>query len=149
MRGSSELHGWGDSNLYLRRKGHLLTISTEHRAAPSQDHIPLELNTCGDALSLSVLDPPSTQPPAQLTPLQKVRQILSQLQQPAPIHYVRKLCGIRMAAVSSALAQLADAGEVTRSSAGYQLNFPLPLSPSIDPQGNGNGKHHSLYSSAG
>src|SRR5439155_10760678 len=31
LRGSSELHGWGDSNLYMRRRGDALTLSTEHR----------------------------------------------------------------------------------------------------------------------
>ncbi len=54
LRGSSELHGWGDSNLYMRRRGAQLTLSTEHRAAPSQDHIPLELTQAGSALALSV-----------------------------------------------------------------------------------------------
>jgi RecA-family ATPase len=29
LRGSSELHGWGDSNLYMRRRGAQLTLSTE------------------------------------------------------------------------------------------------------------------------
>ena len=37
LRGSSELHGWGDSNLYLRRKGDALRLTIEHRAAPSAD----------------------------------------------------------------------------------------------------------------
>ena len=54
LRGSSELHGWGDSNLYMRRRGAQLTLSTEHRAAASQDHIPLELTQAGSALALSV-----------------------------------------------------------------------------------------------
>lgn len=46
LRGSSELHGWGDSNLYVRRKGSQLTLSTEHRAAPSQDHISQRRKMC-------------------------------------------------------------------------------------------------------
>src|SRR5438552_15447119 len=50
----SELHGWGDSNLYMRRRGARLTLSTEHRAAPSQDHIPIQLTQAGSALALSV-----------------------------------------------------------------------------------------------
>jgi hypothetical protein len=37
LRGSSELHAWGDSNLYLRRRGDTLCLATEHRAAPSRD----------------------------------------------------------------------------------------------------------------
>src|SRR6266496_2783819 len=53
LRGSSELHGWGDSNLYMRRKGSQLTLSTEHRAAASQDHIPLHLAQPGPALALA------------------------------------------------------------------------------------------------
>lgn len=36
LRGSSEFHAWGDSNLYLRRQGDDLTLTIEHRAAPSQ-----------------------------------------------------------------------------------------------------------------
>src|SRR5271170_8279323 len=54
LRGSSELHGWGDSNLYIRRRGAQLTLSTEHRAAASQDHIPIQLTQVGSALALSV-----------------------------------------------------------------------------------------------
>ncbi len=47
LRGSSELHGWGDSNLYLRRKGSQLTLSTEHRAAPSQGPYPAPTHSIG------------------------------------------------------------------------------------------------------
>jgi RecA-family ATPase len=38
LRGSSEFHAWGDSNLYLRRLGNELTLYVEHRAAPSPPH---------------------------------------------------------------------------------------------------------------
>jgi len=34
LRGSSDLHAFGDSNLYLRRTSHRLLLSSEHRAAP-------------------------------------------------------------------------------------------------------------------
>jgi hypothetical protein len=141
LRGSSELHGWGDSNLYLRRRGQQLTLSTEHRAAPSQDHIPLQLIQSGDALALSVLDRPAAEPEPEPATIQRVRQALAKLDQPAPLRVLRKLCGIRTAAVSSALGELSARGEVTRQASGYQLKLPLPVSPSIDPQGNGNGKH--------
>jgi RecA-family ATPase len=43
LRGSSEFHAWGDSNLYLRRSGGELTLTVEHRAAPSPPTIVLEL----------------------------------------------------------------------------------------------------------
>jgi len=148
LRGSSELHGWGDSNLYLRRKGSQLTLSTEHRAAPSQDHIPLQLTQSGSALSLSLLDQPEAQLPADPTPVDRVRQTLAALQNPVPVQQLRKLCGIRTAAVCSALEELSQLGEVTRLARGYQLKPPFPVSRPIDPQGNGNGKL-SLCSSGG
>jgi hypothetical protein len=141
LRGSSELHGWGDSNLYMRRKGSQLTLSTEHRAAPSQDHIPLQLTEAGPALALSVLDRSHPEPIAAPTPVDRVRQTLARLDQPVPVQQLRKLCGIRMATVCSALEELSQSGEVSRHSKGYQLNLPFPLTRPIPPPGNGNGKH--------
>jgi hypothetical protein len=149
LRGSSELHGWGDSNLYIRRKGSQLTLSTEHRAAPSQDHIPLQLTQTGSALALRIAQPaalPLETPPA---PIERVRQILTQLHEPAPVHRLQKLCGIRTTKVCSALAELSTLGEVVRDARGYQLKLPLPISHPIDPHGNGNGKrsHAPILSS--
>jgi hypothetical protein len=141
LRGSSELHGWGDSNLYMRRKGSQLTLTTEHRAAPSQDHIPLQLTQSGSALALSVLERPLAEPGTEPTPVDRVRQSLSQVQEPVPIRQLRKLCGMSTAAVCAALGLLAQRGEVSRDSKGYQLILPFPVSRPIDPQGNGNGKH--------
>jgi hypothetical protein len=56
LRGSSELHGWGDSNLYMRCKGSQLTLSTEHRTAPGRGHLPLQLTRSASALALTVLE---------------------------------------------------------------------------------------------
>ncbi len=56
LRGSSEFHAWGDSNLYLRRHGDDLTLTVEHRAAPSVPEIALELAQRGDALALHVVE---------------------------------------------------------------------------------------------
>jgi hypothetical protein len=76
LRGSSELHGWGDSNLYMRRRGAQLTLSTEHRAAASQDHIPLELTQAGSALALSVVSDSATfaDSGSEPTALQRIQQ---------------------------------------------------------------------------
>jgi biotin operon repressor len=147
LRGSSELHGWGDSNLYLRRKGSQLTLSTEHRAAPSQDHIPLQLTACGSALALSVLEHTVSEPSSELTSVQRVRQSLAPLQEPVSVQQLRKLCGMRMAAVCTALQQLSELGEVSRNQRGYQLNHPFPVSRPLHPKGNGNGKRSLLLSS--
>jgi hypothetical protein len=140
LRGSSELHGWGDSNLYMRRKGSQLTLSTEHRAAAGRDHIPLELAESGSAVALSVMEGATAQPDHPPTPIERVRQTLAQLQEPIPVQRLQKLCGIRTATLCSALTQLATNGEVTRDPKGYQIKLPFPVSHLMDPKGNGNGK---------
>ena len=141
LRGSSELHGWGDSNLYMHRKGSQLTLSTEHRAAPSLDHIPVQLTQSGPALALSVLEYSDTESGPESTPVDRVRHMMQQLDGPVPIQRLRKLCGMRTSAVCSALSELLAKGVVVRNPSGYQLNLPFPVSHPIAPQGNGNGKH--------
>jgi hypothetical protein len=39
LRGSSDFHAWGDSNLYLRRSRDQLTLTLEHRAAPAPEPV--------------------------------------------------------------------------------------------------------------
>jgi len=126
-----------------------LTLSTEHRAAASQDHIPLQLTQAGSALALSVAAEDSSAPePGGNEPsaLQRVQQILGGLEQPVTVQQLRKLCSLRTTTVCSCLAQLAQGRVVTHDSRGYQLNRSsrapaVSLSLPIDPQGNGNGKH--------
>jgi hypothetical protein len=142
LRGSSELHGWGDSNLYVRGKGLQLTLSTEHRAAPSRDHIPIQLIESGSALALKVLERLLPELGAQASPADRVRHALAQFHQPAPILALRKLCRMRTAAVTAILAELSAAGEVVRSDGGYQLKPPLPITLVLPASGNGNGNNH-------
>ena len=73
--------------------------------------------------------------------MERVRQVLAQLQEPIPVQQLQKLCGIRTAAVCSALTELSHQGEVVRDARGYQLKkLSFPVSRPIDPQGNGNGQ---------
>ena len=137
LRGSSELHGWGDSNLYMRRKGSQLTLSTEHRAAPSQEHIRLELTQTGSALALAVLPEQSASaPPTEPTPVERVRAALAQLQEPVfSVQQLRKLCAIRTETLCAALEELTQQGELSRNAKGYQLNLTFPVSHPIPPPG--------------
>jgi hypothetical protein len=151
LRGSSELHGWGDSNLYLRRHQHALTLTTEHRAAPSADPFALQLIHNGPALALAVrgaVPAPAVAPAT--APVERVRQALAGAEAPLPVQQLRKLCSMRTATLCESLAQLTRQGLVVREAGGYQLRLPLdpgpraaplPVSPPRDPQGNGNGKY--------
>jgi hypothetical protein len=61
LRGSSDLHAFGDSNLYLRRVRERLMLLSEHRAAPAAPAVTLELVTTDAATThLEVVaSPPS------------------------------------------------------------------------------------------
>jgi hypothetical protein len=149
LRGSSELHGWGDSNLYMRRQRDRLTLSTEHRAAVSQDHIPLQLNQEPPVLALSVVESPTPPADSPVSAVQRVRQILTQIKEPISVQRLRQLCGLRTATVCAALAELSEHGLLSRDGRGYQLRLPfedplVSLSQPIVPQGNGNGKRPSI-----
>jgi RecA-family ATPase len=54
LRGSSDLHAFGDSNLYLRRTRDRLVLSSEHRAAPASPPVYLELVADAETTHLEV-----------------------------------------------------------------------------------------------
>src|SRR5262245_50452527 len=59
LRGSSDIHAFGDSTLYLRRTQDHLVLSSEHRAAPASPPVSLELVTTDAATThLEVVGPP-------------------------------------------------------------------------------------------
>jgi len=131
LRGSSELHAWGDCNLYLRRLGTALRLTIEHRAAPGRDGLVLELRATGEALALHLVDapdagepgPPRLAPPAP-SPPQHIEQVLATLAAPIPRHELRRACRMRASSLNDALAHLVTTGRVVKSSAGYQLAPP-------------------------
>ncbi len=146
LRGSSDLHGWGDSNLYLRRDSRHLHLAVEHRAAAPPDDIALQLvdGTRGPALALMPSKPQPEPPPA--TPSDRILQVMTNLGRPASAQQLRKLSRVRTATVCETLADLCRRGCVRHDARGYSLITPahdktvsLPDIP-IDAPGNGNGK---------
>jgi AAA domain len=121
LRGSSELHAWGDSNLYLRRVDERLFLSIEHRAAPSRSGLPLALRGGGDALALAIVDatPVLHAPPP--SPRDKLEDVLAHTDHPLTVAELRQACRIRTAHVCQALAALTAQGRVHKTAAGYQL----------------------------
>jgi AAA domain-containing protein len=121
LRGSSELHAWGDSNLYLRRNADdVLALTIEHRAAPSAEGIDLSLQADGDALALRVRDRAEAQTPAPPTAVERVEQILSEATAPLTQRQIRDLAKVRAATVGDALATLVTDGRVTKIGTRYQ-----------------------------
>jgi RecA-family ATPase len=129
LRGSSEFHAWGDSNLYLRRHGEQLTLSVEHRAAASITALSLQLAVNGDAVALATLDRHVAEPaasaaiatPAAPTVAQKIEAELAAAASPLTAAAIRKLCRLRNATLTTALTDLVAAGRVRKDSTGYTI----------------------------
>lgn len=56
LRGSSDLHAFGDSNLYLSRTSHDITLTIEHRAAASLQPLSLRLDDSSNKPHLVIND---------------------------------------------------------------------------------------------
>jgi hypothetical protein len=126
LRGSSEFHAWGDSNLYVRRHGVQLALTVEHRAAASISAVSLHLAIAGDAVALAAIDRAAeteTATPVAAAPTlgQKIEAQLAAAASPLTAAALRKLCRSRHATVTGALADLVAAGRVHKTPAGYAV----------------------------
>jgi AAA domain len=122
LRGSSEFHAWGDSNLYLRREGDTLTLTVEHRAAPSQKPMRIELVEAAEALALQVADrsEPATPAPSSLD--ERIASALADAASPLPFGELRSKCRVRTATLYERLAALTATGRIVKASdGGYRL----------------------------
>jgi hypothetical protein len=121
LRGSSEFHAWGDSNLYLRRDGDDLTLTVEHRAAPSLAPIAIALAQRGPALALEVVEPPDSAAPAPTTLDERIAAALADIDGAMPFAELRTSCRVRAATLYERLAALTAAGRVAKTDQGYRL----------------------------
>jgi AAA domain len=127
LRGSSEFHAWGDSNLYLRRDGDRrdggeLTLTVEHRAAASIPTLTLQLAQRSTALALEVIERgiPQTPPPSSVD--ERIASVLAEADRPLPFSELRARCHIRTATLYERLAALAADGRLAKSDRGYRLS---------------------------
>ncbi len=121
LRGSSELHAWGDSNLYLRRDRSQLWLSIEHRAAPSTPALAMELHVERDAIALRILERQPIPETAQCLPTERVLQTLASVSQPMTRRALRDACRMRAASVGDALAALLEQGRVIEDAGGFRI----------------------------
>ena len=124
LRGSSEFHAWGDSNLYLRRDGEALTLTAEHRAAPSSRPLVVELVQNGPALALEAVE--RARPVAVDTPSldERVMAALAEAEEPLPFADLRARCRVRAATLHERVGLLAAAGRIVKTADGYRLATP-------------------------
>ncbi len=120
LRGSSELHAWGDSNLYLRRDRHQIKLSVEQRAAAPLDDLSLELVDAsgGPALRISEANDSLATPPKD-EPTRRILEALAQASHPLSREELRARCHLRNQTLGHALATLLERGRIGRSGRRY------------------------------
>lgn len=143
LRGSSELHAWGDSNLYLRRRADTLRLAIEHRAAAGLDDLFLRFPAPGRPLALEIVNEPAAEATADpaptasptTTPDQRVWAALQAASAPLALADLRNACRIRTSTLCAILNALTAEGTVRKSPAGYTVvrrsPSPFPVSRSL------------------
>ena len=118
LRGSSDLHAFGDSNLYLRRVRERLVLLSEHRAAPAAPAVTLELVTTDAATThLEVVATPPGDRPGNLQ-----EQVLARLGEGETWTRakLRHVLSVQNQRLGEALETLERAGTIRRAPGGWQ-----------------------------
>jgi hypothetical protein len=118
LRGSSDIHAFGDSNLYLRRTREHLVLSSEHRAAPASVPVYLEL-VVTDAKTTH-LEAIAEQQDGKRRSLEE--QVLDLLTEGVVFTRakLRDSLGVKNERLGGALESLERAGRLCRTPAGWQ-----------------------------
>ena len=118
LRGSSDLHAFGDSNLYLRRVQDRLLLSNEHRAAPAAPPVYLQLvATNPETTHLEVVTISEGPQPRELQ--EQVLELLLSGQTLTRTR-LREALGVKNERLGAVLDALEHAGRIRRTPAGWQ-----------------------------
>jgi RecA-family ATPase len=122
LRGTSEFHAWGDSNLYLRREADTLTLSVEHRAAAALKPMKIALVEAGEALALQIVERNDNPAPAATSLDERITAALAAAASPMAFAKLRSHCRVRTATLYERLAALTATGRIAKAGDGsYRL----------------------------
>jgi RecA-family ATPase len=118
LRGSGDIHAFGDSNLYLRRVQQRLVLSSEHRAAAASPPVDLQLvSDPAETIHLEVVgerqDEPRRTLQDQVLQLLTGGVVLSRTK-------LREALSVQNQRLGETLALLERAGRIRRASTGWQ-----------------------------
>jgi len=117
LRGSGDLHAWGDSNLYLTWTKDGLELSVEHRAAPAPDPVFVGLDD-GSHPHLALVEPDETEP-RKLT--DRILDDLRSLSEPITRTHLRARLAVNNARLGDALTELEELGRIQRTQQGWRI----------------------------
>ena len=122
LRGSSELHAWGDSNLYLRRRDKQIVMTVEHRDARGLNDIELELVDDGYGPAFHARqEPDDAQSEAPADAAHRILQAIENAEGPLSQRQIRERAATRPATVAEALNKFIGEGRVERVEGGYRI----------------------------
>ena len=121
LRGSGDLHAWGDSNAYLVRQRDHLCLTLEHRSAPAPEPISLSLvaKPAGQTHLECSTDLPDNAPATTLS--DAVRAALRDSPQPLSRAALRRRLRVNNQRLGDALTELEGLGHLRRESSGWSL----------------------------
>ena len=130
LRGSGELHAWGDSNVYLTRgEQGLVRVDLEHRSARAPEPFYVALRTSEDdgtwlelteepaeeeELRTVVIKPAARAKASKVSLRTRVLSVLGEVGEPISQSQVRGVVGVRNQKLTELLRELAEEGVVER-----------------------------------
>jgi hypothetical protein len=122
LRGSSDLHAFGDSNAYLKRLKDRIILTLEHRAAKPPDPIPLELlsRPDGSAAHLEIASTPDVTTDLSLN--ERILDLLRRAGKPMTRTNIRKHLKCNNQRLGEALLELNRQDLILRNSSGWVNN---------------------------
>lgn len=119
LRGTSDLHAFGDSNIYMSRKGNAIEIAVEHRSAASIDPFCIHL-VSNPAVHLQIANDNAGTKSAEKLTLQVIN-ILKKTQSPLPRQQLRDILKINNQKLGNTLNELKTQKIITITSQGLCL----------------------------
>ncbi|MCP4624507.1 MAG: AAA family ATPase, partial [bacterium] len=119
LRGSSDLHAFGDSNAYLARRKDRITLTLEHRSAKSINPFEMELVSRADGAGthLEILTPPGKTENASLA--ERVLVLLKNSKKPMPRTAIRKHLRVNNQRLGETLVKLEKQRFILRTPKGW------------------------------
>jgi hypothetical protein len=123
LRGSSDLHAFGDSNIYLSRHDDEVELTVEHRSAPPIAPFRFHLVGGDDRTHIALLDDNAKQAVREDSLKERIIEALKADEQPILRGSLRHRLRINNQRLGEALAELIDAGTLTSSARGLSLKI--------------------------
>ncbi len=125
LRGSSDLHAWGDSNLYLRRQGLDLVLSSEHRSAKPDGPFSIRLDDSSDSPRLALAGPYVPPQPPDLAA--RILALLRSRGKPVTQEEIREALKVRNQRLTEVLTVLRASARVAHGPGGWFIPPTPPL----------------------